>query len=200
MPKSKKEKIFDAVFDTVLAGAAISSITVSEIAKRAGIGKGSVYMYFASKEQMMAEAVKYFVESTMERLWAFDIDENKGFAEVMKEFLHGHIAVMQKYSKMFYSTVSTEYFPQLTPDLKKILGDVMQALREKYQAKLSKMLELGAREGIIAKTHTPFEVLVVSQMFFSTAGHFAQKEIPLVSSDVDEYVSLVYDMAVKMLN
>lgn len=198
--KAKKEKIFDAVFDTVLETGCITNITVSEIAKRAGIGKGSVYMYFANKEQMMFESVQYFVESTMKKLVDYKVDESKGFKDIMHEFLTEHINVLNRYSKMFYSTFSTEFFPQLTPGLREMMVDVLADIRKKYQAKILKLIAIGANEGIVSGEHASFEILAVAQMFFSTSGHFVQKEVPVVSSDVDEYVLMMYDMAIKMLS
>ena len=49
-PNSEKyEKILEAL-RTLLETKKISQISVSEIAQTAGIGKGSIYYYFSSKE------------------------------------------------------------------------------------------------------------------------------------------------------
>lgn len=198
--QSKKEKVLKAVFDTVLETGDISGVTVSEIARRAGIGKGSVYMYFASKDQMIFEAAKYLVESTMERITEFPADEGKGFRENMLNFLREHINAMNKYSSVFYAVTGSNFIPQFTPGLREKMVGVISSIRVAYQAKLISLLELGESEGIVPRGHTPFEILAVSQMFFSSAAHFAQKEVPHVSSDVDEYIVMMYDMAIKMLS
>ncbi len=197
---SKKEKIFNAIFEAILESGDVSNIRVSDIAKRAGIGKGSVYMYFSNKEHMMFEAVKYFVESTMKSLLEYETDEIKGFKKLMCGFLYEHLNLLKKYSSMFYSTVSTEFFPLLTPELREKMVGVIAIVREKYQKKIVELIEIGVSEKIISKTPEPFQLLTVSQMLFSASGHFSQKDIPVVSNDVDEYVSMMYDMAVKMLN
>ncbi len=53
MPDMKKyEQILDAL-QQLLENAAIQSISVSDIAKQAGMGKGSIYYYFPSKEAIL---------------------------------------------------------------------------------------------------------------------------------------------------
>ena len=53
MPEPMKyEKILDAL-EELLASRDMQAITVREIAQAAGIGKGSIYYYFSSKEEIL---------------------------------------------------------------------------------------------------------------------------------------------------
>lgn len=56
---SKERAIYQAVLALFEEGADINSLTVSEITKRAGIGKGTAYEYFSGKEEMIAKAFFY---------------------------------------------------------------------------------------------------------------------------------------------
>lgn len=61
---SKKEiAIYRAVLELFEEGADLNSLTVSEITGRAGIGKGTAYEYFSDKEEMIAKALFYNIES-----------------------------------------------------------------------------------------------------------------------------------------
>ena len=51
--RPKALAVYEAVLDLLDGGADLNSITVSEIAERAGIGKGTAYEYFSSKEDMV---------------------------------------------------------------------------------------------------------------------------------------------------
>ncbi|MGN0376160.1 MAG: TetR/AcrR family transcriptional regulator [Suilimivivens sp.] len=67
---SPKEKaIYRAVIELFEEGADLSSLTVSEITGRAGIGKGTAYEYFSDKEEMIAKALFYNIESYCEWLY-----------------------------------------------------------------------------------------------------------------------------------
>ena len=55
----KEKAIYQAVLALFEEGADLNSLTVSEITKRAGIGKGTAYEYFSDKEEMIAKALFY---------------------------------------------------------------------------------------------------------------------------------------------
>ena len=55
----KERKIYQSVFVLLQEGRDLSSLTVSEITEKAGIGKGTAYGYFKSKEEMVENAVAY---------------------------------------------------------------------------------------------------------------------------------------------
>lgn len=55
----KVKAMFEAVLELFESGKGLNSLTVSEITARAGIGKGTAYEYFASKEEIIAGALNY---------------------------------------------------------------------------------------------------------------------------------------------
>ena len=55
----KERAIYQAVLALFEEGADINNLTVSEITRRAGIGKGTAYEYFSGKEEMIAKAFFY---------------------------------------------------------------------------------------------------------------------------------------------
>ena len=62
--------IYHAIEDLVAEGADISSMRVSDIAAKAGIGKGTTYEYFSSKEEMVVKALIYLVDGMVKRIMA----------------------------------------------------------------------------------------------------------------------------------
>lgn len=58
-PPEKVRLMYEAVSELVLEQADISALKVSTITSRAGIGKGTAYEYFSSKEELLAYAVTY---------------------------------------------------------------------------------------------------------------------------------------------
>lgn len=64
-----KDAILDAT-DRLLARYGYRKMTVEDIAREVGIGKGSVYLHFASKEEVVLSHVDRIVERLKERLWA----------------------------------------------------------------------------------------------------------------------------------
>lgn len=77
---SREENIIKALLRLVEKGENIYDITVSMIAKEAGIGKGTIYEYFSSKEEVFLCAVRYSISSEVLRICGH-LDSISGFKE-----------------------------------------------------------------------------------------------------------------------
>ena len=55
----KKAAVFRAVLKLLRQGRPLGDLKVSEIAEAAGIGKGTVYEYFPSREELLRDAMQY---------------------------------------------------------------------------------------------------------------------------------------------
>ena len=64
--QSKKEKILDAM-QRLMERTHAQAISVSDIAKEAGIGKGSIYYYFKSKEDILEAVIERFYSDAIEK-------------------------------------------------------------------------------------------------------------------------------------
>jgi AcrR family transcriptional regulator len=77
-PKSTRDAILDAT-DRLLARYGYKKMTIDDLAKEVGIGKGSVYLHFESKEEIALSHVDRIVERVKSRLFA--IAESKSSPE-----------------------------------------------------------------------------------------------------------------------
>lgn len=68
--REKEQAVYRAVLALLEQGNDLSALTVSRIAAAAGIGKGTVYEYFASKEEIVRGLTEYCVEEELARLGA----------------------------------------------------------------------------------------------------------------------------------
>ncbi len=60
-PSGKELAIYLAVIDLINEGADVSSMKVGDITAKAGIGKGTAYEYFQSKEEMVEKALGFYI-------------------------------------------------------------------------------------------------------------------------------------------
>lgn len=58
-PSQKEEAMYEAVIEMLNEKTQVTQIKVSDITKRAGIGKGTAYEYFSSKEELVFKAFLY---------------------------------------------------------------------------------------------------------------------------------------------
>lgn len=82
-PEELPEKVallYRAVLKLIEEGADIANIKVSDITDRAGIGKGTAYDYFHTKEEIIVSALLFYMENMMQELTRH-IWERKSFEE-----------------------------------------------------------------------------------------------------------------------
>ncbi len=78
--KEKELTIMRALLDLISGGASIAEIKASDIADAAGIGKGTLYNYFTSKEDIFAKTIMYSIKTQL-----FTIFEQMRQAEGFQE-------------------------------------------------------------------------------------------------------------------
>lgn len=81
----KVQKMYQAVIRLIEEGADAGSIRVSMITDRAGIGKGTAYEYFDTKEEIVACAVLYQLQCVFE--WLGGALEERGSFQEQLDFL-----------------------------------------------------------------------------------------------------------------
>ena len=62
----KEIVIFNSVINLIREGENFYTIKVSDIARSADIGKGTMYDYFVSKEETISKALMYYMNKEME--------------------------------------------------------------------------------------------------------------------------------------
>lgn len=67
--KPKVKALYEAVLELLNENADVNTLTVADITKRAGIGKGTAYEYFKCKEEIIAGAVIYDAQKQGAESW-----------------------------------------------------------------------------------------------------------------------------------
>jgi TetR/AcrR family fatty acid metabolism transcriptional regulator len=78
----RKESICDAAM-RVVARKGMKSVTVQDIADEAGVAKGTVYIYFQSRDEILARTMEGATEKLVEKL-AEACRECRGFGDIME--------------------------------------------------------------------------------------------------------------------
>lgn len=187
----------DAVITLLSEGRDLGSLRVSEITQKAGIGKGTAYEYFSSKEEMIATALEYnltkliadLVERVkdamdfhdiLERLVDWMTDNYKNNAGFMILFKMGRMS----------SNVSEE---------------MRQAIQQKGPAKevimqmLQQVLSIGEEEGMIKKLHPYYGMTAIISQIVGYSIYLSENEIDDRPPE-QEAKEFVVESIIKMLN
>ena len=122
-----REAILDAT-DQLLARYGYRKMTMDDIAQEVGIGKGTIYLHFASKEEVTLSHVDRIVERLKERLWAIARTD----ADVAIRLR------LMLVARVLFRFDSVQHYTQS-------LNDLLAALRPKLLARRARYFEEEAR-------------------------------------------------------
>lgn len=156
MRDNKKEDkiiaIYHAVEDFIAEGAELSNMRISDIAAKAGIGKGTTYEYFTSKEELVVKAMVYLVGSmtkriinNMEKLDSFH-DKFMLLLEEMEEKVKQRACIL-KYFHMLGDL-------NLCEQMQKLLLTSDEAEKANPMRIIRYLLDEGRKEGIIGEGYS----------------------------------------------
>ena len=140
-PQDKKTAVLEAVISLVMEGKSLEALTVSETAARAGIGKGTVYEYFPSKEAMTAAAV--WELTALQSLIPLD----RGFRIAAESSMTTVAEAVQSRLSFFHMVSGFSCF-----EMKRCLEgqEPAEEIRNVVQEQIHRILALGAEEGLIS--------------------------------------------------
>ena len=193
----KELAIFNGVIDLIKRGANIYSVTVSEIAKASGVGKGTIYEYFRTKEEVISKAILYNmkreVEHAIER-----VEQKNNFKDRYYEALE---IIVENFDNKF-STInlllSTGNFNELYEymiDEKQLIA----AYTSKIESIIDRLLLMGYEEGIIAIEESQYYKRMV--IISSIAGfiNYINNRERYLDIDTQKAMDLCYKMVIKAL-
>src|SRR5215510_9232795 len=116
-----KDSILDAT-DRLLARFGYRKMTVEDIAAEAGIGKGTIYLHFSSKEEVVLSHIDRIVDRLKERLREI-ASSNESAAERLRLML---------LTRVLFRFDSIQHYTQSLNDLLAILRTGLLARRAQY--------------------------------------------------------------------
>lgn len=135
----KKAAVFRAVLELLRKGRPLGDLKVSEIAAAAGIGKGTVYEYFPSREELLHDAMQYSRAQGFQELYDA-LSGAEGF-EARWQVIAETARRLLECSSLFFSQVPAMELPQKAlhdicggpqerADTRRMVGEIMHCLTE----------------------------------------------------------------------
>ena len=159
--ENKNEKVlalYGAVAEFVMENADLKKITVADITNRAGIGKGTAYEYFKSKDDIIIEAILYFEQKAL-----FETKEELEKIETFRE------KIMYLFTLMEKERVEKECFlkcvhiaigdGEIADKIRKRLSDKDVEMTPLYV--VDYLRQCGIKEGMISNKY-PYEYLIAT--------------------------------------
>lgn len=192
MAQEMNEKIlamYRAVWELTREGQNVYNMKVVDITNRAGIGKGTAYEYFRSKEELVAKALRYGSYLEYERLFA-KLKEQNNLKDAMDVCFHWLEEDQERMSCLLQFLKNSEKQDEFIRNGMKCMHENMRKDAEKINQLLLYMVELGKREGSIRQDvpDTMASLQILSQMMGYFVYQRFHKEMQVEQHTVREFL------------
>lgn len=200
-PPEKVLAMYQAVVELVRDGADVGSMKVSDITTRAGIGKGTAYEYFSSKEEIITNALAFDVMKKRKELAAI-VDGPGSFAEKQERIFH---FIEEKFceSRTFCMLVriSTGFYEMseaLRTEYERVHADISCGKLEEI---IDRLLYQGVQEGVIKEQNATLGRMAYGAQMVAYASHLmAENQGKGTGITKTQAKQFVYESLVKSLN
>ncbi|RKD24932.1 transcriptional regulator, TetR family [Caminicella sporogenes DSM 14501] len=149
---------------------------VSDIAKEANVGKGTIYEYFESKENVFEEMVKFGIEQYLKKVTLL-IYEEDDVIEKLKKYV-----LAEKEMMIEYGNIANIFFQEAD----KIGKEVREIVIKARNRKLS-LIEDIVKEGIKKEIFKNIDAYLFSLAFIGGVHQFLVDEIRFFASNKKVY-------------
>ena len=184
LPEERPKQILDAAL-AVFAERGLAAARLDDIAKRAGLSKGTIYLYFPNKEELFREVVRGSVITFIARAEAF-FETERDPRQALEKWMEGYWAWLR--SPVFpamHRLISSE----LTsfPDLAEFYAT---EVIERAQRLVRGMLERGMDDGVFRRMEPQIAARMLSSMFVTHATWYHQRQCFKSITDIPDVVLL----------
>lgn len=194
----KELAIFNGLIDLIKSGANVYSVTVSEIAKASGVGKGTIYDYFSTKEEVISKSILYNIEKEMDHAIT-RIESKTNFKARYYEALK---IIVENFDYKF-STINLLLSTGSFGELYEYLVDedyLIPFYIKRIEGIIDNLLMMGYEEGIITTEENQYyKRMVIKSSIAGFLNYINTRELYL---DIDtlKAMDLSYKMVIKALN
>lgn len=195
---NKELAIFEGLMNLIKEGANLYSITVSEIAKAADVGKGTIYDYFKTKEEAISKAIIYSIDNEVKDA-INRIEIKDGFKRKYYEILN----IIAENLKNRFCTINMLLSTGGFEEFYEYLIDEQYSMPlyiTKIEKEIYDFLKLGFEEGIITSTEDRYYKIMVIKSSISAFGNYINIQERYPETSIEKAMDLSYKMVIKSLN
>jgi len=193
----KEIAVFDGLVELLKQGKSLYKIKVSEIAKAANIGKGTIYDYFSSKEEAIYLALLYYLNNEMTRIVS-EIEKTPSFEKKIYKLLD----ITQENIESKYSSLKTVLTAKDISSMYDFIGEDENLidLFISYMGRILKsIVTSGETEGYINKSYSSYYKKSAIRCILIGFAQFVSHKECYKDVNVDLAKEVAYTQLIKML-
>lgn len=189
---STKEKIIEAVIETLNENFNYDEFSMSKIADKVGIGKSTIYEYFDSKSDLLIETIKGIVDLYIKQILIHDFT-NLNFHDAFIMQILDIITCDFNKNAVFHIFTQLDLVVKVKEEeIKKIMEDAKKTVLERF----AYIFHKGVEEGIITASYDAKTEALISGLLSTMICRQINNSIG-TNEEIAEYL---YNAVVKILN
>lgn len=175
----KRESILISAFN-IFSEKGFHMTKIEEIARQAGVGKGTVYEYFSSKEELLREMLKEFILFYVNYVKK-QMEAEPSSVLKIRVFLQSHLQLIEKRKNMKH--IFTRDFGFVNEELHKWLLEQKKAFH--------RYLEQVIEKGIKDEMFRPIDKQIGARMVIAAAGAIHAAGEPIQEEKIDDIMEIL---------
>ncbi len=146
---------------------------VDEIAEKSNVAKGTIYLYFKSKEEILNKSIEYITDKTTKN---YEVDENLTFTENLKMIIDKNVEFV-KNNISFFKVMFKNTYEVNRDNIRNSRCNMSAIISE-----ITKLVEIGKKENIVRKDISSINLSIfISNILFSSL-------MTIVMSIINNYI------------
>lgn len=198
-PPEKVQKMYEAIAALVEEKKDISALKVQDITSRAGIGKGTAYEYFSSKEEIIVHASLWLCFQQNQKL-AKHLAQLKDFQSKYM-FLLEWMQTHKEQNELIMKAMKGS-FSGACDQVKELLPEGLPGLAKEYITnQINQLFDQGYEEGVIRQQDVSKRMIVFwGNMMQYAFGLIDSGNFDASGMSLEEHKQFTYECMVKALN
>jgi AcrR family transcriptional regulator len=189
-----KDKIIEVVIDYIKQDMDVTQVSLSEIAKKADIGKSTVYEYFENKDTLICDTYMYLLNFYEQEILKplSETTFKKAFIEQVRRLLHA-----MKDAKHLVETIMSHQ-KQINHFNNQLLDKKMNEVSDHLQERFIDIMRLGVLENMLPSglTKKPTRGYVIKALISGLSFQYINDQTQL---DEEGILNLIYDEVFRVL-
>ena len=171
--KANKRELILAAAREIFGEKGYHSTTSEEIAKKAGVGKGTIYQYFESKQDIFLQMHMQYLKQYSENVVAL-IQENSTFEENLRRIIRYHLDNLQDLIQF-----GVQFMSRMQTDETKCTENhaVMEEVKKQLSVEQYKLFDVAKERGEIIDVNPQLLITCFCGMFVGIAHMVGMREL-----------------------
>lgn len=197
---SRKDEILEALIEIFKTKGIQADFTISELARKVDIGKSTIYEYFKTKDEILAEAMLAIFHKAVTGIREREINPNNSFEENLKNELR-FVFDLASSSSFFFELVTPEFHESIPKTEKGNFANEMRLTAKHYENLFRRIVRQGIDEGVLKEDN-----LIINGMLFGSlvSGSITRltniNMMEIEAFDIEQYIDAMYRTAIKIFN